>query len=118
MISNGAVEVYLSSLDAAKAKTLRAIIDLILTEFPELECKIAWNVPQIHLQGQYVFGVSALKSHLALAPWSSRVIEDFRSRLENDNYVVRKNLFQIPVDWKIDHELVKDLVQARLAEIE
>jgi uncharacterized protein YdeI (YjbR/CyaY-like superfamily) len=29
---------------------------------------------------QYVFGVSALKNHLALAPWSSLVIEDFMGK--------------------------------------
>ena len=111
------VEDYLASLDTQKASTLRAIIDFILTQFPQLECKISWNVPQIHFQGEYVFGVSALKSHLALAPWSSRVIEDFRVRLENKKYIVQKNLFQIPVDWQMDQELLKDLVQARLAEL-
>jgi uncharacterized protein len=110
------LEDYLASVDATKAKTIRAIIESILTHFPELEVKISWNVPQIHRNGQYVFGVSALKSHLTLAPWSARVIEDFRARLEQ--YVVRKNLFQIPVDWDIDAALLKDLVQARLAELD
>ncbi len=112
------VEDYLASLEPQKANTLREVIDFILTQFPQLECKISWNVPQIHFQGEYVFGVSALKSHLALAPWSSRVIEDFRVRLESQKYVVQKNLFQIPVDWQMDKELLKDLVQARLAELD
>jgi uncharacterized protein len=99
-----------------KAKTIRAIIDSVLEQFPELEVKISWNVPQIHRDGKYVFGVSAMKNHLALAPWSPRVIEDFRVRLKQ--YVVRKNLFQIPVDWEIDAELLNDLVRARLAELD
>ena len=111
------VEDYLASLDTQKAGTFKAIIDFILTQFPQLECKISWNVPQIHIQGEYVFGVSALKNHLALAPWSSRVIEDFREKLENKKYVVRKNLFQIPVNWEIDKQLLEDLVRARLAEL-
>ena len=110
------VEDYLASLDPAKAKTIRAVIESILTQFPELEVKISWNVPQIHRDGQYVFGISALKNHLALAPWSARVIDDFRARLEK--CVVRKNLFQIPVDWEIDAELLKDLLRARLAELD
>ena len=112
------VEDYLISLDPRKAKTIRAVIDLILTQFPELEVKISWNVPQIHRDGQYVFGISALKNHLALAPWSARVIDDFQARLEQEKYVVRKNLFQIPVDWEIDAELLKDLVRARLSELD
>ena len=110
------LEDYLASLDPRKAKTIRAVIESILEHFPELEVKISWNVPQVHRDGQYVFGVSALKSHLALAPWSTGVIEDFRARLKQ--YVVRKNLFQIPVDWDIDAELLQNLVRARLAELD
>jgi len=110
------VEDYLASQDPTKARTLRAVIDLILAEFSELEAKISWNVPQIHRKGKYVFGFCALKNHLTLAPWSPRVIEDFRGRL--GKFVVKMNTFQIPVDWEIDRELVKDLVRARLAELD
>ena len=111
------VDEYLASLDPTKERTLRSVIDLILTQFPELESKISWNVPQIHRKGKYVVGVCAFKHHLTFAPWSPRVIENFKVRLEK-KFVVKKHCFQIPVDWKIDRELVKDLVRARLAELD
>ena len=107
------VEEYLASVDPTKARTLRCVIDLILTQFPELESKISWNVPTIHRNGKYVVGVCAYKHHLTFAPWSPRVIEDFKGK-----FVVWKNCFQIPVDWEIDRKLVKDLVRARLAELD
>jgi uncharacterized protein len=107
---------YLASQDSVKARTLRSVIDFILTQFPELESKISWNVPTIHRNGKYVFGLAAYKNHLTLAPWSPRVIEDFKVRL--GKFVVWKSCFQIPVDWKIDRKLVKDLVRARLAELD
>ncbi len=110
------VKEYLAAHDATKAKTLKSVIDFIHAEFLELECKISWNVPTIHLNGKYVFGVAAYKNHLTLAPWSPTVIENFQVRLEK--YVVFKNCFQIPVDWTIDKKLVKDLVRARLAELD
>src|SRR5437867_3970820 len=110
------VEDYLASVDPTKARTLRSVIDFILTQFPDLESKISWNVPQIHRNGKYVFGVCAFKHHLTLAPWSPRVIEDFKARL--GKFVIKMNCFQIPVDWKIDRKLVKDLVRARLAEMD
>lgn len=112
------VDEYLDSLPAEQGRTLRTVIDLVLGEFPGLEAKLAWNVPQIQRDGEYVFGVSALKNHLALAPWSEDVIETFRARLEGDGYVVRKNLFQVANDWDVDRALVMDLVQARLAELD
>ena len=110
------VEEYLASLDPIKAKTLRSVIDLILTQFPELESKISWNVPTIHRNGKYVAGVCAYQHHLTFSPWSPRVIKDFKGRL--GKFVVFKNCFQIPVDWEIDRELVMDLVRARLAELD
>ena len=110
------VEEYLASLDPTKERTIRSVIDFILTQFPELASKISWNVPTIHRNGKYVVGICAFKHHLTFSPWSSRVIEDFKVKLEK--YVVFKNCFQIPVDWKIDKRLVKDLVRARLAELD
>ncbi|MGE0352370.1 MAG: iron chaperone [Gemmatimonadales bacterium] len=99
-----------------KAATLRAIIDLILEQFPELESRIAWNVPTIHRNGKYVAGVCAYKRHLTFSAWSPRIIEEFKGRL--GTFVVWKNCFQVPIDWEIDRALVKDLVRARLAELE
>lgn len=109
------VEEYSASLDPVKEKTLRSVIDFILAQFPELESKISWNVPTIHRNGKYVVGVCAYKYHLTFSPWSPRVIKDFKVRL--GKFVVFKNCFQIPVDWKIDKKLVKDLVRARLTEL-
>ncbi|MDQ2987966.1 MAG: DUF1801 domain-containing protein, partial [Pseudomonadota bacterium] len=82
------IDDYLSSLEPAKAKTLGAIIDLILAEFPELDAAIAWNVPTIRRNGEYVAGICAYKHHLTFSPWSPWVIEDFKARL--DGLVVLK----------------------------
>ena len=110
------VEAYLASLDPVKARTLRSVIDLILAHFPELESKIAWNVPTIHRNGKYVVGICAYKHHLTFSPWSPRVLDAFKVRLKP--FVLLKNCFHIPVDWDIDSELVTDLVRARLAELD
>jgi uncharacterized protein YdhG (YjbR/CyaY superfamily) len=110
------VEEYLASLDSTKERTLRSVIDFILTQFPELESKISWNVPTIHRNGKYVVGVCAYKHHLTFSAWSPQVIEEFKERL--GKFVVFKNCFQVPVDWNIDIELVTDLVRTRLAELD
>lgn len=112
------VEDYLDSLDPTKAGTLSRVIEHILGSSTVLQVKLAWNVPQICRGNEYVFGVSAAKHHLALAPWSADVIEVFRPRLEAGGYTVKKNLFQVPVDWQVDQPLLHDLVAARLAEMD
>jgi uncharacterized protein YdhG (YjbR/CyaY superfamily) len=110
------IEDYLTAQDATKQETLRSAIGSILAEFPELESKISWNVPTVHRGGKYVAGVCAYKKHLTFSPWSPQIIEDFKARL--GTLVVFKNCFQIPVDWTVDHELLHDLVRARLAELD
>jgi uncharacterized protein len=109
------VEEFLAAQAPAQQKTLRAIIEFILSEFPELACKLAWNVPQIHRGDKYVFGFNAFKDHLALAPWSTAVLGQFKERLAG--YVVKVNTFMVPVDWEIDKDLIRDMVRARLAEL-
>ena len=110
------VDQYLASLDETKRKTMSEILDLIISEFPELEAKIAWNLPMVHKQGKYIVGLAAYKNHLSFSPWSPAVLESFAKRLSD--YVVTKNLFQVPVDWRIDVSLVRDLVSVRLAELQ
>lgn len=111
------VDDYLAALEPDKAATMRSIIDLILTEFPETSVKLAWNVPQIHRGKDYVFGFSAAKNHISLNPWSEQVLNAFRPRLE-PSYVVLQSIFQVPVDWQIDQGLIADMVRARLAELD
>jgi uncharacterized protein YdhG (YjbR/CyaY superfamily) len=111
------VDDYLASLDPDKAGTMRSIIHLILTEFPETEVKLAWNVPQIHRGKEYVFGLSAAKNHVSLNPWSDQVLNTFRPQLE-PSYVVLQSIFQVPVDWEIDRGLITDMVRARIAELD
>ena len=41
---------------------------------------------------------------------------DFTARL--GDYVVTPNLFHVPLDWDVDEDLLKDLVRARLAELD
>jgi uncharacterized protein len=109
------VEDYLAAQDPTKARTLKSVIAFILTEFPDLQSKISWNVPTIHRNGKYVAGICAYTNHLTFSPWSPRVIEKFNSRLQK--FVLFKTCFQIPIDWQIDKKLIKDLVRARLTEL-
>lgn len=110
------VDAYLSSLEPVKEDTMRALLDGMLSRFPELHAKIAWNVPVLQRGSGYVAGVCAYKRHLTFSAWSPQVIEDFKPRLEG--LVVWKNCFQVPVDWTIDWPLVEDLVRARLGELD
>jgi uncharacterized protein YdhG (YjbR/CyaY superfamily) len=75
---------------------------------------MAWNQPMLRVGTKYIFGVSATKGYLLIAPWSTEVLEAFRPKLSE--YKVNKKTIQIPSDWEIDVKLLHQLVKARLAE--
>ncbi len=109
------VDEYLEPFDETKRATVRAIFAAITSKYPKLELVIAWNQPMLKLGTQYVFGVSVLKNHLLIAPWSKDALDEFAPRLTD--YKVNKKTIQVPVDWKPDAKLLRDMVAARLAEI-
>ena len=105
---------YYKSISPAQAKTVRAIMKAIQSKFPQLELVIAWNVPMLRYGSKYVFGVSATKGYLLIAPWNSDVLDDLRPKLEG--YKVNKKTIQIPSDWQIDTKWLHQMVKATLAE--
>jgi len=105
---------YYKSISPEQAKTVRAIFKAIQGKYPKLELVVAWNQPMLRDGSKYVFGVSATKGYLLMAPWSTEVLEDFRPKLEG--YKVNKKTIQIPSDWDVDSKLLIQMVKARLAE--
>lgn len=105
---------FYKSVTTMQAKTIRSIFKTIRDKNPQLELVIAWNQPMLRLESKYVFGVSATKNYLLMAPWSTIVIDEFRPKLLD--YKVNKKTIEIPSDWKVDARLLHQLVRARLSE--
>lgn len=107
---------YLAPFDETTQTTVRTILTTITRKFPKTETVIAWNHPMIRIDGQYVFGLSVLARYILIGPMGSGVLDEFADRLAP--YPVNKKTFQVPLDWKVDKALVRDLAAYRLAEIE
>ena len=108
------VDEYLAQFDKTKQSTVLGIFKVLTTKYPKAELVIAWNQPMLKYKDQYIFGVTVLKNHILIAPWSTDVLKKFLPRLTE--YEVNKKTIKIPVDWKIDVKLLKDMVAARVAE--
>jgi uncharacterized protein YdhG (YjbR/CyaY superfamily) len=108
-------EAFFDSLDPVKATTARAIFAAIQKNVNGLELVTAWNQPMLRNGSGYLFGLSAASKHLTLSPWSGDVIEQFAERLTG--LKVNKKTFIVPVDWKVDAGLLRDMVKARIAEL-
>jgi uncharacterized protein YdhG (YjbR/CyaY superfamily) len=109
------VDDYLNGVPEPGRSTLGALIRHILQSHPEFGVKLAWNVPQIHRGKDYIFGMSAAKKHLTLAPWGPTALDALRPSMSD--YVVNKGTFQVPLDWAIDAELIDTMITIRLTEL-
>jgi uncharacterized protein YdhG (YjbR/CyaY superfamily) len=106
---------YFKTLQPAHAKLAKAIFKAIQSKYPKLELVIAWNQPMLKLGDQYVFGVSASKSHILINPFSKVVLQDVSPRLKG--LTASKHTVRIPLDWKVDTPLLHAMVRLRIKEI-
>ena len=105
---------YYKTINAKQAKTARAIFKAISSKYPDVQLVIAWNQPMMHIDGKYVFGLSASKNHISMSPWSTDVIAKFAPKMKD--LVLLKKTIRIPNDWDVDAKLIVAMVKARLAE--
>ena len=108
-------DAWFAELGGQREATARAIVAAILRRFPDLELVIAWNQPMLRRGKHYVFGLSAAKGHLLIAPWGG-VSPTVAARL--DGLVVNTKTVRVPVDWVVDEELLALMVQERLARLD
>ena len=106
---------YINAQPEPKKSTLLAVRKTILEIEPKLEQVIAWNAPVFKLNGKYVAGLCAFKTHLTFSPQSAEVMADNGVTLEG--YVTSKSSFQFDVDKPLPKSLVAKLIKARLKEI-
>ncbi len=106
---------YLANTDPTAEATVRTILSTISNAYPETVLVITWNQPMVQAGDDYVFGISIQRHHILIAPWGKTVLPAFASRLSG--LKVNKKTLQIPLDWPIDEQLVRDMVGARLAEV-
>lgn len=103
---------FLADLTPVQRKTVRAIFAVIKKKYPKLDVVIAWNKPMVKQGQKYVFGCSASKNHLLIAPWNTVVLK----RLEKEllGYEVNKKTVRVPVDWKVDEKLLLAMMKESL----
>jgi uncharacterized protein YdhG (YjbR/CyaY superfamily) len=103
---------YFAKLDKEKAKTMRKIFSVLQKKYPKLELVISWNQPMLKNGEKYIFGCSASKNHLTIAPWDPKVLKKIAPMLEG--YVVNKKTVRVPSDWTVDEKLLIAMVRENL----
>ena len=103
---------YYASLSPEVANTVRAVVASVCKQFPKLELVIAWNQPMFKQGTRYVFGVMGGKNHVLIAPFDPLVLQSLGARL--GGYEVNKKTVRVPVGWKVDAKLLRDMIAPQL----
>jgi uncharacterized protein YdhG (YjbR/CyaY superfamily) len=106
------VDAFIAALPESQRATVSDVFALIARQFPDLEQVIAWNQPMIRSGKRYLFGMSAAKNHLLIAPFDASILDAVSDRLEGLKR--NKKTVQVPNDWTIDELLIIDMIGMQL----
>lgn len=104
---------YFKSLNPQQAKTMRRIFRIIRLKYPRLKLVIAWNQPVLRDGERYIFGCSASKNHLLIAPWDRKIIREIAPLL--GELKANQKTIRVPIDWKVDDRLLLTIIKKALA---
>ena len=108
------IDAYLDQLDEPKRSTLMQLRRDILAVVPKAAQCISYAVPGFKVEGKTIAGFAAFKNHLSYLPHSGSVIG--RLAGETEGYTTTKGSLHFAVDEPLPKELVKKLLDARMAE--
>lgn len=110
-----AVERYLAGVGEPGRATLEALRATLRSLLPQADECLKYGMPAFAVRGTGVAGYAAFAKHCGYFPMSGSVLELAGDAI--DGYVVSKGGLQFPLDGRLPEELVRTLVELRLAEI-
>ena len=110
------VEHYLAGIGEPGRAALDALRATLRSLLPQADECLKYGMPAFAVRGKGVAGYAAFASHCGYFPMSGSVLE--RAGDAVDGYVVSKGGLQFPLDGRLPEDLVRTLVELRLAEIE
>ena len=103
-------EAYLSSVENIEQRErIRDLFEWILSEFPELDTRIAWNQPMFTHHETFIIAFSTAKNHLSVSV-EVKPLSLFEENIDAAGYERTKNLFRIKWSQTLNHELLKKLI--------
>lgn len=116
MASSRSVDDYLAAQPPATRAVLEELRRTIRAAAPEATESIAYDMPALRLGGRFVVSYAAFKRHYSLFPASAVVSAALGAELEP--YLYGKATLRFPVARPVPLDLVKRVVEIRLAEVE
>jgi uncharacterized protein YdhG (YjbR/CyaY superfamily) len=109
------VDDYLAEVPEPHRTTLRKLRETLRSLLPDAKEELSYGVPAFKVNGKAVAGYAAFKNHCSYFPHSGSIL----SQMADDvtAYTWSKGTLQFPADHPPPADLVRRLVELRLAQI-
>jgi len=114
-MSSDEIDAYLENIEEPKRSNLEAVRRSILAVVPDAEESISYGMPAFRVGGKVVAGFAAFKNHLAYLPHSGSVLADLGEAI--GGYEHTSGSLHFPIDQPLPDDLVRRLVEAKLARL-
>jgi uncharacterized protein YdhG (YjbR/CyaY superfamily) len=108
------IDDFLAGIAEPQRSVLLELRGLILEFIPEAEECIAYNIPCFKVNGKGIAGFDAYKNHNSYFPFSGQVFKAMPDELED--YELTKGSLHFSKDECLPRDLVKRLIEVRLAQ--
>ena len=108
------IDDFLAGVAEPQRSVLLELRGLILEFIPEAEECIAYNIPCFKVNGKGIAGFDAYKNHNSYFPFSGQVLKAMPEDVEG--YELTKGSLHFSKDECLPRELVKRLIEVRLAQ--
>lgn len=105
------VEEYIENFPKESQPIIYQLQKLIISQVPEVEERIAWNVPNYKLKG-VLAGFAVYSKHVSLGFSGNGLSKEERKKFEDNGYKTGKATIQIRFDQKVPKELVVQTLKA------
>ena len=114
-MSSSDLDAYLAGVPEPQRATLETVRRRLRDELPDAEEAIYYGVPAFKVDGVGVAGFAPAKKHCSYFPMSGSVLAAMAGELSE--YDWSKGTLRFPIDQPLSEDLIRRLVQVRLAEI-
>lgn len=109
------IDAYYASLPPEQAEHIRALVEWVATQYPQLELVIAWNQPMFKIGGKYLIGFMPTKKHTNLLTVSDTAITTMSADLASYKHGTRS--VSMPFSGTVDTVLIERAVSLRAEEL-
>jgi uncharacterized protein YdhG (YjbR/CyaY superfamily) len=108
------VDAYIAALPDEKRVAMAALRETINAAAPDAVETIAYKMPALRRGGRFLVSYDAYKAHYSLFPASDAVVAGLGDELAP--YLTGKGTISFPVDQPLPIDLVRRIVEVRVAE--